>query len=208
VRKVKKDPGLSDPKLSADLFEKSGKKVHPDTIRRVLKEYGYNGGVARKEPYINEKNRKKRLVFAKQFISKNSWWNNVFANESKFNLFGPDERKIVCRKRNQALNFRNLNPTIKHGGGNVMVWVCTSSKGVEKLVFINGIMNKNMYLDILKQNFKKSLTAMDIENLFKFYHYNDPKHKARIVQEYLLYKCPRVLYPQPQSPDLNPIENL
>ena len=28
------------------------------------------------------------------------------------------------------------------------------------------------------------------------------------MQEYLLYNCPKVLHPPPQSPDLNPIENL
>lgn len=74
VRKIKKDPALSASKLSAELFEESGKKVHPDTVRRVLQEYGYNGRVARKKPYINEANRKKRLAFAKQFISKERSW--------------------------------------------------------------------------------------------------------------------------------------
>lgn len=49
---------------------------------------------------------------------------------------------------------------------------------------------------------------MGIPNTFNFYQDNDPKYKARIVQEYLLYNCPKVLQPPPQSPDLNPIENV
>ena len=48
---------------------------------------------------------------------------------------------------------------------------------------------------------------MGIRDTFKFYQDND-KHKSRIVQEYLLYKCPKVLHRSPESPDLNPIENL
>jgi len=28
------------------------------------------------------------------------------------------------------------------------------------------------------------------------------------VQEYLLYNCSKILHPPPQSPDLNPVENL
>lgn len=96
---------------------------------------------------------------------------------------------MVWRKRNQELNFRNLNPTTKHGGGSVLVWGCISSRGVGELDFIDGIMDKNKYLDILNQNLKKSVTAMDIEETFKFYQDNDLKHRARIVQEYLLYNC-------------------
>ena len=49
---------------------------------------------------------------------------------------------------------------------------------------------------------------MGIEQRFKFYQDNDPKHKARFVQEFLYYTCANVLQPSPQSPDLNPIENL
>lgn len=40
------------------------------------------------------------------------------------------------------------------------------------------------------------------------YEGNDPKHKARIVQEFLLYDCRNILQSPSQSPDLNPIENL
>ena len=49
---------------------------------------------------------------------------------------------------------------------------------------------------------------MRIEQGLKFYRDNDPKHEARIVQEFLYYTCANVLQPPPRSPDLNPIENL
>ena len=67
-----------------------------------------------------------------------------------------------------------------------MVWNYISSKGVGKLVFIDGILNKNKYLSILKDNLIKSANNMNIRDSFKFYQDNDPKHnKSRIVQEYL-----------------------
>lgn len=68
----------------------TGKKVTPQTIRNVLKRKGFHGRVARKKPYVNERNRRKRLKFAKEFISKEEkWWKDViFADESKFNVFG------------------------------------------------------------------------------------------------------------------------
>ncbi|EGI65925.1 Transposable element Tcb2 transposase, partial [Acromyrmex echinatior] len=69
-------------------------------------------------------------------------------------------------------------------------------------------LDKNKYLSILKDNLIKSTNNMNIRGSFKFYQDNDPKHKSRILQEYLLYNCPKVLHSSPQSPDLNPIENL
>ena len=49
---------------------------------------------------------------------------------------------------------------------------------------------------------------MGIQSTFEHYQENDSKLKARIVQEYLLYNCSKLLQPPPQSPDLNLIENL
>jgi transposase len=37
---------------------------------------------------------------------------------------------------------------------------------------------------------------------------NDPKHTARITLEWLLYNARVLLETSPQSPDINPIENL
>ena len=52
-----------------------------------------------------------------------SFWRRVlFTNESKFNLFGSDGRTKIWRKTGTAYQTQNLIPTVKHGGGSVMVW--------------------------------------------------------------------------------------
>ena len=56
-----------------------------------------------------------------------------------------------------------------------MVWGCISSFGVGELVFVDDIMDKNMYLSILKNNLKKSVRSMGIGEGFNFYQDNDPK---------------------------------
>jgi len=43
-----------------------------------------------------------------------------------------------------------------------MVWGCISSKGVDELVFIDGILDKNKYLSILKDNLIKNANNMNI----------------------------------------------
>jgi len=210
VRKVKKNPRLSAPELKAELFADHGKTVSAQTVRRTIKKQGYNGRVARKKPLLSERNRKLRENFAKEYAKKDqSWWDDViFLDESKFNLFGSDGKTMVWRKPNTELQKQHLRPTVKHGGGSVMIWGCISSKGVGNLVFIDGIMNQDKYLKILEENLKQSAEKMGIRNTFKLYQDNDPKHKAYKVRSWLLYNCPKVLETPPQSPDLNPIENL
>ena len=114
----------------------------------------------------------------------------------------------VWRKKNRELNKENLRATVKHGGGSVMVWGCMSSAGVGNLEFIEGTMDKNMYLNILRRNLLQSAENLDIKEKFRFYQDNDPKHKAAVAQSWLIWNCPHLMTPPAQSPDMNVIENL
>ncbi len=51
-------------------------------------------------------------------------------------------------------------PTVKHGGGSVMVWGYMSAAGTGELQFIEGPMNANMYCDLLKQSMIPSLRKL------------------------------------------------
>ncbi len=62
-------------------------------------------------------------------------------------------------------------PTVKHGGGSVMVWGCMSAAGTAELQFIEGTMNANMYCDILKQSMILSLRRLGHGAVFQ--HDND-----------------------------------
>ncbi|CAK9821629.1 Transposable element Tcb1 transposase [Anthophora retusa] len=188
VRKVKEDPKISAPKINTLLRNFSDKTVSNETVRRVLRENSYNGRVARKKPYVNAINRRKRLEFAKKYISESTefWRNVIFCDESKFNISGSDSYQKVWRKPNEEMHPKNLCSTIKHGGGNVMVWGCISYYGIGKLEFITETMNKMIYLNVLKSNLKESAEKMGILNTSQFYQDNDPKHKSKLVQKWLL----------------------
>ena len=77
-----------------------------------------------------------------------------------------------------------------------MVWGCFTASGVGPLVKIKGIMNGEMYRDILRN--KLSLAWI-------FQQDNDPKHCCKIVKSWLNQKGINFLQWPPQSPDLNPI---
>lgn len=83
-----------------------------------------------------------------------------------------------------------------------------AASGVGNLHFIEGTMDKNVYIDILKTNVKQSAQKLRIEHNFKFYQDNDPKHTSLLLKNWLLYNCPKVIKTPAQSPDLNVIEHL
>ncbi|GFW22335.1 transposable element Tc1 transposase [Trichonephila clavipes] len=122
IHQVKIDPKISAPKIAASTSNTLGRSVSAETVRRVLRKAGYNGRVARKKPLIGKRNRVKRLKFTKEHILKpQQFWNEViFSDESKFNIFGSDGRRMVWRKPNTSHHPKHTIPTVKHGGGLVM----------------------------------------------------------------------------------------
>ncbi|GFX48727.1 transposable element Tcb1 transposase [Trichonephila clavipes] len=83
-----------------------------------------------------------------------------------------------------------------------------ASNGVGKLEYIESIMIKYDYLDVLKKHFKESATKLCFGKSFRFQHDNDSKHTAEIGKLWLLYNVPNQLHSPPQPPHLNPIEYL
>jgi hypothetical protein len=43
-------------------------------------------------------------------------------------------------------------PTVKHGGGSIMLWGCFSAAGTGRLVRIDGKINRAKYREILDEN--------------------------------------------------------
>ena len=147
------------------------------------------------------------MKFAKQRVHKNlNFWQNVlWTDESKFNWFGSDGKQYVRRSRNQELSPRYTLKTVKHGGGNVIVWGSFSWCGVGPLHRIQGTMDQHMYKEIL-ENVMLPYAEENLPLVWKFQQDNDPKHTAKIVKMWFNAKKINVLEWPAQSADLNPIE--
>ncbi len=87
------------------------------------------------------------------------------------NLFGSDGVKRVWWKPGEEYKDKCVLPTVKHGGGSVMVWGCMSAAGTGELQFIEGTINANMYCDIVKQSMIPSLRRLGHRAVFL--HDND-----------------------------------
>ncbi|GFY23407.1 transposable element Tc1 transposase [Trichonephila clavipes] len=171
---------------------------------------GFHGRTPIRKPLIKYVNRQKRVIFAKEHRLKPiSFWNTViFSDEIKINLYGSDGGFKIWREAGKALTPKNTIKTVKFGGGSALVWGCMSAGGVGELAFIDAIMDKHVYLGILKDNLEKSANKLGFGSGFMFQQDNDPNPTAKIVHLYLLYHCRKQLHTPAQSPDLNVIENL
>ncbi|GFU73195.1 transposable element Tcb2 transposase [Trichonephila clavipes] len=129
-------------------------------------------------------------------------------HRGRFSKTGNDGQYEVWRQVGKELDPKNTIKTVKYGGGSVLVWGCMSAGGVGELVFIDDIMDKMVYSEILKNNLEKSVVNVGLGSNFIFQQDNDPKHTAKSVKLYSLYHCKKELHTPPQSPDLNVIENV
>ncbi len=53
---------------------------------------------------------------------------------------------------------------MKHGGENIMIWGCMSAAGVGKLAFIDSIMTKESYIELLWENQPCSSEKLGLQN--------------------------------------------
>ena len=71
-------------------------------------------------------------------------------------LFGHNYHRHVWRKVNTAFKEKNLRPTVKHGGGSIMLWGCFAAAGTGRLVRVTGTMDSTAYQQILADNLQSS----------------------------------------------------
>ena len=143
-RKLKVVRRKSASMVKIEIENELGILLHVDTIRKRIHKVGLFGRVARKKPYVNKINRVKQLKFAKEMLEKPVDFskNVVRFDDSKFNLFGSDGKVIIWRTPLEEFDPKYTIPTIKHGGGSVMVYGCFTRQEVGKLCALDGIMGR------------------------------------------------------------------
>ncbi|CDQ82278.1 unnamed protein product [Oncorhynchus mykiss] len=181
MRKVRDQPRTTLQDLVNDL-KRAGTTVSKKTISNTLHRHGLKSCSARKE-----------------------WEKVMWSDETKIELFGLNSTRRVWRKKKDEFNPKNTIPTVKHGGGNIILWGCFSAKGTGQLHRIEGRMDGAMYREILANNLLPSVRALKMGRGWVFQHDNDPKHTVRATKEWLRKKHFKVLEWPSQSPDLNPI---
>lgn len=153
VRMVKSQPRTTK-KQVCDELEAAGTKVSVSTVKRVLHRHGLRGCRARRKPLLQKQHLKAQLKFAADHMNKDkTFWRKVlWSDETKIELFGHNAQQYVWRRKGEAFNPKNTMPTVKHGGGSIMLWACFAANGTGALQRVNGIMKEEDYLRILQDN--------------------------------------------------------
>ena len=128
--------------------------VSPQTVRNVLKNVGLKARRKLKKPAISAVNRRKRLKFGKrhEHWTTADWSRVIWSDETKINRFSSDGRLWYWTSPGEALSQRTIQPTVKYGGGSIMVWGCITYQGTGDITWIEGTMNADVYCAILNQN--------------------------------------------------------
>ena len=65
-----------------------------------------------------------RLKFAREHLDdpEEDWENVIWSDETKIELFGKNSTHRVWRTKNAEFHPTNTIPTVKHGGGNIMLF--------------------------------------------------------------------------------------
>uniref|UniRef100_A0A8R1DIY5 HTH_Tnp_Tc3_2 domain-containing protein n=2 Tax=Caenorhabditis japonica TaxID=281687 RepID=A0A8R1DIY5_CAEJA len=206
VRMSKENPRLTSTDINSELKDPYGVQVPKNTVKRRLRHALLFRRRPVNKPIIPEKNRTDWTEVGKG--SSALGWNKVLWNdESKYLMIGTDGVTLVQRPGDKRNDPKHQVPTVKHGGGNVMMWGCFHANGVGSLIRITGTMESYMYKYILEKGMLPSGRSQ-MGRGWLFQQDNDPKYSSHFAKGWFSQRRVNVMTWSRQSPDLNPFEHL
>ena len=186
--------------LRSTLMEKyPALEVSLSTIKRHRKKLGW---VCTRPHYcqlIRELNKLKRLVWCKEQLRVKEDFSNVLFSAIQLEHHG----RLCFRKKRQP---RKLKPRPKHPA-KLHIWGAILSRGAASVVMFTGIMDAIRFSEILDASLVPFI-AECFPDGHRFQMDNDPKHRSSHIEKYFERRNINWWATPPESPDLNPIENL
>ncbi|KAK3517617.1 hypothetical protein QTP70_013287 [Hemibagrus guttatus] len=122
VREVTKNPMVTLKELQRFSVER-GELSRRTTISAALHQSGLYGRVTRRKPLLSKRHMTAQLEYVKRHLKDSQTMRNkiLWSEETKIELFGLNGKRHVWRKPGTSHHLANTIPTVKHGGGSIML---------------------------------------------------------------------------------------
>jgi hypothetical protein len=206
-----------------DITNIAGFPISRWTVARRRSEAELGSYIAAEKPGLRPENVAARLEWANKYKdwTIEDWKRVIWSDESSIWIGVSPRRQWVIRPKGERLNPKYVNKTFKGEQVKVMVWACFTGERLGPLIVCDeGGIGGDEYEDILYDGLfsliddllkapedSETIQVAD-ENTYIFMQDNAPCHKSTEVLEFLWENNVPVMVWPPQSPDLNPIENL
>ena len=186
------------------LLTSHGISISFSTIIRCRSMLGWTFRGSKYCQLIRRQNKIKRFIWACDKYNEalnNGFSDVIWSDETTVQL--ESHRRHSFRKKGEPAT---LKPRPKHPI-KLHVWAGISRKGPTSVAIFEGIMNADFYISLLQTHLLPFIRHTFPES-HKFMQDNDPKHTSRAAKEFFEMECINWWKTPPESPDMNPIENL
>jgi transposase len=165
-----------------------------------------------KKPLITAQNIEKRKIFAEKGMENlhELMCRTIWSDETTVRKMPNSKQMLWKCHSSTSREDLPVNSQIQQGGFSVMFWGCFSFYGLGPLVALDGNQNQYTYIETLRKYLIPEIfDAREKHGIeLTFMQDNAPCHKTAAVRDFLDSNFINTLEWPPQSPDLNPIENL
>jgi transposase len=192
--------------INPDLVGTGVKVNHMDMSRYLAKNNWKTMKMEYKIP-IRPINIIKRLDFADRHLVEEYPLRNVLWSDEMTVVAYPQKRKLNIRiHSSESKDNMPFIPKVQQGGVSVSFWGCFSYYAIGPIQEVIGRLDSQKYQEIVEQLVKPQLDHSSVPLVFM--QDGHRAHTCPATMEFLASKNIQTLVWPPQSPDLNPIENI